>query len=497
MDPKSGSVIKYAECRHVAKEVWTRIINSLDMIDIIESVVLIDYLNVKPFYIPSCDFKYFFDYNEFWHSPPIFSEEEELTKWMVRNTAKRTYIMRIHVCDPTEILRKVVVQFKNLLTINCHFFILNKNFIEFMVNHFPNLKVVNFENSIGIKADECLQLTKLHFLEHLNLKGSDVYESDLEVLLTNCRQLKSLNISNNCAITGQCLIWIPKHIERLDIRDCWQIEELSILALVRLRLNSLLELLANSGVTDRSLLEICNNCPNIKHLTISFDYFSYDDNYGRRALSDNGFSAIGQLKGLKILTLKHVGKLTDHSLQNIFKGCVNLEELTLNLRHRHQLTDKALDNIDKLCPKIYILESVHNHFIAKHSLINLSLMESLQCLILRGNELVDDDVIRVINNCHKLVFLNLDGTDVTQLTLDACICRAKQLMKDNQILKVSLIWTLIDRSVLYIIEDRLPNNMRVRVSGPHNHQHFSNFDGKQVLTGKLKTFFPYFWVDFT
>lgn len=483
------------DCIHVSKEEWIIIMKAMLNTDRYESLVLVDGFNALPLYVPSHHFKYYYPYNEFDDSPPLFYEDKQYLKWIEKQIRSKTFFLRIHVCDPMELMKKIVIQFKNLTKISLHFFILSNDCIKFLVQNFPNLKAINFENSIGIKSEECLLLSQLSDLQHLNLMGCDIYEENLEVLLKNCPQLKSLNINNNSDISGQCLYSISPSIERLDLRDCWGIDFQHIIAMVeRLKLNSLVEFLANSGISNDSLTAICENCPNIRHLTISFDYFTCDDIYGRRVLSNSGFSSIGKLENLKILNLRHVGKLTDESLHNILKGCKNLMQLVLNVRHRHQLTDNALSNIGVCCPKLLRLESVHNHFIGKKSMKSISQIENLVALILRGNKMVDNDITEAITECKRLSFLNLDGCPVNQLVLMSCIQKAIEIQPNDQILTVSLLSTQIDRSALN--EHVLPPNLRIRVSGPQNYEHFLEFDGKNVLEGKLSWFFPQYWTDF-
>src|SRR5699024_10528087 len=104
--------------------------------------------------------------------------------------------------------------------------------------------------------------------------------------------------------------------------------------------------------------------PNLMHLDISFEDFTYNDETGYNLLTDKGFCAISKFTNLIALRLRHIGKLTDQALTAITQSCSQLVELTLNLRHRHKLTDlKALENIARSCPSLKYFEAVHNHFI--------------------------------------------------------------------------------------------------------------------------------------
>jgi hypothetical protein len=491
---KQSSLTQMTDCKHVSKEVWNSIFRSLEFSDKTLLLLFIDKFNAKPLYVPSFDFQYGFEHNEFSEWPPFECTEEEFDQWFGNNLKDKTQYLRIHVCNAHEIIRKLVVKCNNLRRISFHFYIMNKDCIQSLVKSCQSLEAINFENSIGVHLKSCELLAKLPNLKYLNFSGSDIYEESLKAILKNCRSLESLNISNNCGITGDCLVSVNPLIKRIDLRDCWRIESKQLVAMAQSKLKSLIEFLANSGITDESLIEICTHCPNIIHLNISFDDFTFSDAFGRKVLTDPGFSSIGKLENLQTLTLRHIGKLTDTSMQNILKGCLKLTQLTLNIRHRHQLTDIALTNIGNWCQDLRFLESVHNHFIGKLSLINIAQLNNLETLILRGDELVNDAVIKVLNECKSLLYINLDGCDVGEPILKACVERAK-LLDLNLIFKASLINTNIDRSLPK--SNDLPKNFRLRVSGPNNLQHFSEFDGKQLWKRTLKNhFYPYYWKDF-
>jgi len=195
------------DCKHVSKEQWNQILHSLHFSNKTESLLFIDKFNVKPLYVPSFDFSHQFHYNEFSNSPNIHVSDDEFCDWFENHIRNKTQYLQIHVCNPYEIMRKLVIKCPNLQRISFHYFILNKDCIEFLVNHCQRLESINFENSIGVHLKSCELLSKLTNLKNLNLMGSDIYEDSLRVLLKNCQSLESLNISNNPGITGRCLVY--------------------------------------------------------------------------------------------------------------------------------------------------------------------------------------------------------------------------------------------------------------------------------------------------
>ena len=271
-------------------------------------------------------------------------------------------------------------------------------------------------------------------------------------------------------------------------------------------LPNLLELLCNTGVCDESVETIAKYCPNLIHLDISFEEFTYNDQAGFNILTEKGFIFISKMINLKVLRLRHIGRLTDNALAKIISNCCHLVQITLNLRHRHKLTDNnALTNIGIYCPNLVYFEAVHNHFISRNCIVELSCLESsLQVLILRGSELVkDDDMALLIQKCCNLRILSLDGCiDIGMNTLTLCIIHARKIKKDSNGVRpqfrASLILTSVERSIINSLLTEFPPNFRVRACDyDKNKLHYNEFDGKTVQVHQLReTFFPFYWHDF-
>lgn len=297
-----------------------------------------------------------------------------------------------------------------------------------------------------------------------------------------------------------------RKLKRLNLRDCWRITQIQFIDMLHLGLPNLLELLCNSVVCDESMEAVMTNCPNLLHLDISFEEFTYNDQSGYNVLTEQGFGSIAKMSNLKVLRLRHVGRVTDQYLAKVLSSCTNLIQLTLNVRHRHKLTDEAaLTNIGINCSNLMYFEAVHNHFIGKNSINELAGLEnSLQVLILRGNELVkDEDMAQLIQRCVNLRILNLDGcVDISMNTLTLCIIHARKLKKDfndtHPQFRASLVLTSIERSIINTLMAEFPSNFRVRACDyDKNKLHYNEFDGNAVQVHQLReSFFPYYWHDF-
>lgn len=271
-------------------------------------------------------------------------------------------------------------------------------------------------------------------------------------------------------------------------------------------LPKLVELIFNSGLSDESIVAITTNCTNLMHLDISFEEFTYNDDTGYNQLSETGFAAIAHLNALKMLRLRHVGKLTDKALAAITTSCSHLTELTLNLRHRHKLTDQhAFAQLSRHCPRLQYFEAVHNHFVGKHSMVYLAeLGTSLKYLSLRGDELISDSqAAELVYKCPNLRTLLLDGCPlVNEKTLEACMHHAKQMPLDSsgiqEDFKASLVHTALARSLITDLANILPTNLKVSASDQQsNKERFAYFDGQQVHTMNLRaSFFPFYWHDY-
>nr|XP_027199003.1 uncharacterized protein LOC113793211 [Dermatophagoides pteronyssinus] len=502
------------QCNHVSFEKWEEIwsTNIKERASTLEGVVFINPNFARLYFVPSIAFHCEFDeYNEYpaanlqilTHKGSDYHD-----KWMRTMIQPTSCYISMHCCYVTEIIDRYCIRCPHLSRISFHYYHLDDEVFDFITQHLPRLVSINFENSIGLNVKSIARLGSMSRLIHLNLSGCDINEETLKSILDNCTILESLNISNNCLITGHCLTHSTvKNLKRLNLQDCWRLRSRRLIDMVRFCLPNLIEILCNSGIDDKSLNAITSNCPNINHLDISFEEFTYYDESGLNCLTDVGFSSIARLIHLRILSLRHVGRISDKSLNEIINSCTELMQIILNLRHRHKLTDaRALRNIGTSCQYLVYFESVHNHFIAKNSIEYLStLTSSLQILILRGDEFIrDDEAALLLKRCQNLRLINLDGcTDIGENTLASCIVHARKLLRiENEnamkIFQASLVMTGIERTLLNSFVNEFPVNLRIRACDyRRNKVHFNEFDGTEIVECQLKEkFFPFYWHDF-
>lgn len=513
--PSDARTLSYllTPCRHVPEnkweEVWTEAVEP--RFGRLTGIVFLNPNFARTCYVPQSAFRC--DYDDQVEFGLVGNEllaamktgrYEQLMGSIIRPDAA---FVQLHVCQAALLLDRLAARCPGLVRLSAHYFYLDDGFIVYAVRHLPHLVALNLENCVGLSRAAYGNLGLLPKLAHLNLAGCDISESGLAKILERCEKLESLDLSNNCLITGNCFASEEMlKIKRLNIRDCWGITAGRLIEMVAQRLPNLFELICNSGVNDESLAAIGVGCGSLMHLDISFEEFTYNDDTGLNLLTEAGFGALAKLTELRVLRLRHVGRLTDQALASITGACGKLTELTLNLRHRHKLSDQcALALLGRHCPKLKYFEAVHNHFVGKHSLAYLGqLAETLKYVILRGDELVTDaGAAQLISTCPNLRTIILDGCrDVAEKTLSACIVHADNLPEDStgkrEPFQASLVCTAIDRSMVSELASKLPSNLHIRASDQRrNKEHFSEFDGKRATDLKLRhAFFPFYWHDF-
>ncbi|KAH7642136.1 uncharacterized protein LOC124492643 [Dermatophagoides farinae] len=503
------------QCTHVSFEKWEEIwrTNIKGRAPKLEGIVFVNPNFARLYFVPSIAFHCeFYEYNEYpEYNQQLLSHKgtDYHDKWMKTMIQPTSCFVSIHCCNVAEIIDRYCIRCPHLSRISFHYYHLDEEVFNFISQHLPRLVSINLENSIGLNGKFIAKLGTMSRLLHLNLSGCDINERTLHCILDNCTILESLNISNNCLITGHCLRHSTvKNLKRLNLQDCWRLTPERLIEMVQPCLPNLVEILCNSGINDQSLIAITSKCSNLNHLDISFEEFTYYDEAGLDCLSDAGFCSIARLIHLRILSLRHVGRISDNSINEIICSCKGLMQIVLNLRHRHKLTDaRALRNLGT-CTDLFYFEAVHNHFIAKNSIEHLSsLISSLQVLILRGDEFIkDDEAASLLKKCRNLRFINLDGCiDIGETTLASCIVHARKLLRmenENEnsikIFQASLVMTSVERSMLNSFVNEFPMNIRIRACDyRRNKVHFNEFDGQEIVECQLKEkFFPFYWHDF-
>ena len=196
-------------CRHVPHSKWDEVWNEKiePKLPLLTGIVFLNPNFARCYYVPTsafrCDYEDLVEYASPLNNDVYVSMKngryDSVMQCLVRNDS--SYVS-MHVCSAALLLDKFCSRCSYLVRLSFHYYYLDENFIVYIAHNFKNVISINLENSIGISAKFCTYLSYLYSLGHLNLSGCDIDEECMNNLLTNCDQLESLNVSNNCAITG-------------------------------------------------------------------------------------------------------------------------------------------------------------------------------------------------------------------------------------------------------------------------------------------------------
>ncbi len=195
------------------------------------------------------------------------------------------------------------------LTMNC--FPLQDEDLQFIAEHFKNLKSLNVERCSLLTNDGLFHLPQLLFLEILILKNCNFSDAGCESI--SLLNLKHLNISHNYKITEVGF----KHFSKLRLLEILDVN--------------------CSGCNDKALVYI----PTLPHLeTLNADFHEY---------SDEGVNNISASVSLRVLILSS-NEITD-------VGCRYLSRLSLRFLKldSHKITNQGLKDLSR----IHSLEFLH------------------------------------------------------------------------------------------------------------------------------------------
>ncbi|XP_044006057.1 F-box/LRR-repeat protein 15-like [Aphidius gifuensis] len=301
------------------------------------------------------------------------------------------------------------------------------------------------------------ELSKLQYLEHLNLSSSEnVKDSTIIAIANNCKNLKSLEIQRCTDITetGLDALTNLKNLEKLKVGfghisdsfiirlrglkelDCCYCRELtdaeiprcpivlssndylfnysSVLdELSKLQCLERLNLCFAKGLKDSTITAIANNCKNLKCLEIQ----------GCRGLTETALVALTNVKKLQKLNLTELE---------------NLEYLILDVL---KLQKESIIAISNNCKKLKRLEIPRcsivlssNDYLFNYSSV-LDELSKLQCLerlnLCFAKGLKDSTITAIANNCKNLKCLEIQGSRSLTETALVALTNMKKLQKLN------------------------------------------------------------------
>ncbi|CAH1801883.1 unnamed protein product [Owenia fusiformis] len=154
----------------------------------------------------------------------------------------------------------------------------------------------------------------------------EVGEKGLWWLLKQCQYLHTLDLEGNKRLTGQCFHMAGPYLHILNLSGCSGLSESGILKICE-KCKNLEDLKLNAccGLKDESLRALCIGLVHLRRLGLSGDYVE---------LTGQGLYEIGEhLVKLEALNLSGNKAIDDRSLLNICNGCMNLKELDLSCCH--------------------------------------------------------------------------------------------------------------------------------------------------------------------
>lgn len=130
-------------------------------------------------------------------------KNDQYEQWMRAKLRSESAFVLMHVCQAAQILERLAVRSPRLVRISFHYYYLEEDFVAYLVKAFPQISLLNLEASIGLSTCAYEALGLLSNLAHLNLSAVDLSEAGLARILTTCKRLESLDVSDNCLITGK------------------------------------------------------------------------------------------------------------------------------------------------------------------------------------------------------------------------------------------------------------------------------------------------------
>lgn len=239
------------------------------------------------------------------------------------------YLNELLICKNkinTKYLTKIASKLKSIQLENTH-----KNLENITFVNLDNLVIV--DNKLNdyklFNITNCKNITNITFEENELQKDSKTIKNLNNFLVEDTELLKTITIIMN----------IPKTFRNRLIKSA---DNMLIRILQKCKNLTSLNLHDCVFVSDNSMLELTKNYK-IHELTISDNRYISDNFIIEMSKNEN-------IEHLKILNLSYCTRITNTSLQEIFKKCINIE--TLELTFTCNLSNKTLDIISDNCPNL-------------------------------------------------------------------------------------------------------------------------------------------------
>lgn len=195
-------------CRHVSDSKWNDLQSEVigPKESIMSGIVAINPTFARPSYVPQsvfcCGFDDHFEYGPISLDTLATMKGESYEEWMRTKLRRESAFVLLHVCQAAQILERLAARSPRLVRISFHYYYLDEHFVAYLIAAFPKLTTLNLEASIGLSTRAYEALSLLPNLAHLNLSAVDLSEAGLARILEGCKHLESLDVSDNCLISG-------------------------------------------------------------------------------------------------------------------------------------------------------------------------------------------------------------------------------------------------------------------------------------------------------
>ena len=275
-----------------------------------------------------------------------------------------------------------------------------------------------------LKREGIISLTAITMIYHKYLLPS---YNILELITTNCKRLKYINISDanyiknvECVFNCEELEYLSinnNNIKTIDFQNIYKLKNLKHLEfsakylITNIDINYIfnccnlifINIMSHATyVTDGGLINI-NNCKNLECFVLSCD---------NNNITDQGLFYISQCKNLKIHRLWYYKNITDVGIKYL-KKCENLEYI--QIAYNNNITDISLIELFNSCKNLkhISLENCSNItdacLIAIFDCVNLEYLEIAYCIKIKYTNLKD------ISKCNNLKFIRIKNLPISNL----------------------------------------------------------------------------------
>lgn len=251
-------------------------------------------------------------------------------------------------------------------------------------------------------------------IQHLDLKGIRIGTNQLEEIVRQCKNLKSLNLTNTRFTDFSCLRDLP--LEHLTLASA-DIADMSFATLPPFpRLQTLV--LTNSKITDASMVQI-SQMPSLKHINLQLC----------RSFSDIGISHLQNLPFLQYLDLFGCHQLTNETLSHLGK----MTELRYLCVGNENVRDSGLEHLTKLQFLVCLDLSLSSH-ITDNGISKLQTLVLLKHINLSSCDKITDAGIRTVWELPILERLTIQSSEkvtpdcLKQIALRGLLCKTYWLL---------------------------------------------------------------------